>query len=77
MAKKIYLETGGWFLEAYSVMTNSIAKWTNSIAKVTNSFANGMNSIAKTCNCLRSNLKATLTGLHVHAMTFMIVINYS
>jgi len=64
LAKKIHPETGGWFLEAYSVMTNfrakatnsiakgtnSIANWTNSIAKVTNSFANGTNSIAKTCN---------------------------
>jgi len=64
MAKKIHPKTGGWFLEAYSVMTNfcakatnsiaqgtnSIAKWTNSIVKVTNSFANGTNSIAKTCN---------------------------
>ena len=63
-AKKIHPETGGWLLEAYSVMTNfrakatnsiakgtnSIAKWTNSIVKVTNSFSNGMNSIAKTCN---------------------------
>ena len=53
--------TVGWFLEAYSVMTNfrakatnsiakgmnSIANWTNSIAKVMNSFANGMNSIVK------------------------------
>ena len=65
-AKKIYPEMGGWFLEAYLVMTNfhakatnSIAKWTNSIAKVRNSFANGtnsiakaMNSIAKICNCI-------------------------
>jgi len=33
LAKKIHPETGGWFLEAYSVMTNSIAKATNSIAK--------------------------------------------
>ena len=63
-AKKIHPETGGWFLEAYSVMTNfrakvtnsiakgtnSIAKWTNSIAKVTNSIAKWTNSIAKTCN---------------------------
>ena len=53
-AKKIHPETGGWFLEAYSVMTNfrakatnSIVKGMNSIAKVTNSFANGTNSIAK------------------------------
>jgi len=51
-AKKIHPETGGWFLEAYSVMTNIRAKVTNSIAKRTNSFANGMNSIAKTCNRL-------------------------
>ena len=56
-AKKIHPETGGWFLEAYSVMTNfrakatnSIVKWTNSIAKVTNSIAKVTNSIAKTCN---------------------------
>ena len=63
-AKKIHPETGGWFLEAYSVMTNfhakatnsnakatnSIAKWTNSIAKVMNSIAKATNSIAKTCN---------------------------
>ena len=41
--KKIHPETGGWFLEAYSVMTNFCAN-------VMNSFANGMNSIAKTCN---------------------------
>ena len=44
MAKKIYTENGGWFLEAYSVMTNFSAKATNSIAKVMNSFANGTNS---------------------------------
>ena len=56
-AKKIHPEAGGWFLGAYSVMTNfrakamnSVAKWTNSIAKVTNSFANGTNSIAKPCS---------------------------
>jgi len=41
-AKKIHPETGGWFLEAYSVMT--IFR-----AKAINSFANGTNSIAKTC----------------------------
>jgi len=59
MAKKIHPEMGGWFLEAYSVMTNfrakatnSIAKGTNSIAKVTNSFANGTNSIAKATNSI-------------------------
>jgi len=65
-AKKIHPETGGWFPEAYSIMTNfrakatnsiakgtnSIAKWMNSIAKVTNSFANGTNSIAKTTNSI-------------------------
>ena len=65
-AKKIHPGTGGWFLEAYSVMMNfrakvtnsiakgmnSIAKWTNSIAKVTNSFANGTNSIAKVTNSI-------------------------
>ena len=57
MVKKIHPETGGWFLEAYSVMinfrakaTNSIANGTNSIAKLTNSFANGTNSIAKATN---------------------------
>ena len=48
-AEKIYPAMGGWFLEAYSVMTNFHAKGTNSIAKVTNSLANGTNSIAKTC----------------------------
>ena len=53
--KKIHPETGGWFLEAYSVMTNfrnSIAKEMNSIAKVMNSFANGTNSIAKVTNSI-------------------------
>jgi len=35
-AKKIHPETGGWFLEAYSVMTNFRAKATNSIAKTCN-----------------------------------------
>ena len=39
--KKIYPGTGGWFLEAYSVMTNFHAKATNSIFK-------GMNLIART-----------------------------
>jgi len=29
LAKKIHPETGGWFLEAYSVMTNFRAKATN------------------------------------------------
>ena len=51
-AKKIHPETGGWFLEAYSVMTNFRAKATDSIAKVTNSFANGTNSIAKVTNSI-------------------------
>jgi len=58
-AKKIHPETGGWFLEAYSVMTNfcakatnSIAQGMNSIAKWTNSFANGTNSIAKATNSI-------------------------
>jgi len=58
-AKKIHPEMGGWFLEAYSVMTNfhakamnSKAKWANSIAKVMNSFANGTNSIAKATNSI-------------------------
>jgi len=57
MAKKKYPGTGGWFLEAYSVMTifcdkatNLIAKRMNSIAKVTNSVSKTTNSIAKTCN---------------------------
>ena len=56
-AKKIHPETGGWFLEAYSVITNFhakvtdlIAKGTNSIAKWTNSIAKATNSIAKTCS---------------------------
>jgi len=54
----------GWFLEAYSIMTNfrakatnsiakgmnSLAKWMNSIPKVTNLFANGTNLIAKVTN---------------------------
>ena len=64
MVKKIHPETGGWFLEAYSIMTNfrakvtnSIAKWTNSIAKVTNSFANGTNSIAKATNSIAKTCK--------------------
>ena len=70
-AKKIHPKTGGWFLEAYSVMTNfrakatnsiakgtnSIAKCTNSIAKVTNSFANGTNSIAKATNSIANTCK--------------------
>jgi len=69
-AKRIHPETGGWFLEAYSVMTNfrakatnpiaqgtnSIAKWTNSIAKVTNSFADGTNSIAKATNSIAKTI---------------------
>jgi len=64
--KKIRPETGGWFLEAYSVMTNfrveetnsiaqgmnSIAKLTNSIAKVTNSFAKRTNSITIATNSI-------------------------
>ena len=57
MVKKIHPETGGWFLEASSVMTNfhakatnSIAQGTNSIAKWTNSIAKATNSIAKTSN---------------------------
>jgi len=56
-AKKIHPETGGWFLEAYSVMTNFRAKVTNSIAKVTNSFANGTNSIAKATNSIAKTCK--------------------
>jgi len=31
--KKIYPETGGWFREAYSVMTNFYAKVMNSIKR--------------------------------------------
>ena len=50
MVKKIHPETGGWFLEAYLVMTNFRAKVTNSIAKGTNSIAKWMNSIAKVTN---------------------------
>jgi len=49
MAKKIYPETGGWFLEGYLVMTNFHAKVTNSIAKWLNPIAQVTNSIAKTC----------------------------
>ena len=56
-AKKIHPETGGWFLEAYSVMMNFRAKVKNSIAKVTNSFANKTNSIAKSCKILQYNTK--------------------
>jgi len=56
-AKKIHPETGGWFLEAYSVMTNFRSKATNSIAKVTNSFANGTNSIAKATNSIAKTCK--------------------
>ena len=70
-AKKIHPETGGWFLEAHSVMTNfrakvtnSIAKWTNSIAKMTNSFANGTNSIAKATNSIAK------TCNHIHLLEF-------
>jgi len=55
--KKIYPEMGGWFLEAYSAMTNFRAKVTNSIAKVTNSFANGMNSVAKVTNSIAKTCK--------------------
>jgi len=40
MAKMIYLEMDGWFIEAYLFMTNFCAKVMNSIAK-------GMKSIAK------------------------------
>jgi len=50
MAKKIYQETGGWFLEAYSVMTNFHAKGTNSFANRMNSIAKAINSIAKACS---------------------------
>ena len=71
-AKKIHPETGGWFLEAYSVMMNfrakvtnsiaqvmnSIAKWTNSIAKVTNT--NGTNSIAKATNSIAKTCTTVL-----------------
>jgi len=56
-AKKIRPETGGWFLEAYSVMTNFHAKGMNSLAKVMNSFANGTNSIAKAMNSIAKTCK--------------------
>ena len=52
MAKKIHPVTGGCFLEAYSAMTNFLAKATNSIAKGTNSIANWTNSIAKATNSI-------------------------
>ena len=48
--KKIHPETGGWFLESSSVITNFRAKAMNSIAQGTNSIAKWTNSIAKTCN---------------------------
>jgi len=78
MAKKIHPETGGWFFEAYSVMTNfrakvtnsiakgtnSIAKWMDSIAKVTNSFANGTNSIAKATNSIAKTCTYSLCLAH-------------
>jgi len=54
-AKKIHPETGGWFLEAYLVMTNFRAKVTNSIAKGTNSKAKWTNSIAKVTNSIAKN----------------------
>ena len=59
-AKKIRPETGGWFLEAYSVMTNFRAKVTNSIAKGTNSKAKWTNSIAKVTNSIA---KTCIMGL--------------
>ena len=75
--KKIHPETGGWFLEASSVMTNfrakatnsiaegtnSIAKWTNLIAKVTNSIANGTNST----DCKSDANSIAKTCIIVHA----------
>jgi len=77
-AKKIHPEMGGWFLEAYSVMTNfrtkvtnsiakgtnSIAKWTNSIVKVTNSFAKGTDSIAKVTNSIAKTCNRAAYTLH-------------
>ena len=59
MAKKIYPETGGWFLEASSVMTNFRAKVTNSIAQGTNSIAKWTNSIAKATNLIAKTCKST------------------
>ena len=76
--KKIYPETGGWFLEAYLVMTNfyakatnSIAKWTNSIAKVTNSFANTCNMIARGEGpAMGSTTVATFSYAHDESLLF-------
>ena len=67
LVKKIHPETGGWFLEVYSVMTNFRAKATNSIAKVTNSFANGTNSIAKATNSIAKTCNAPINVMpHYH-----------
>ena len=62
MAKKIYPEMGGWFIEAYSVITNFCAKATNSIAKATNSIAKGMNSKAKWTNSIDKVTNYLQTG---------------
>ena len=75
-AKKIHPETGGWFLEAYSVMTNfcakatnSIAQGTNSIAKVTNSIAKVMNSIAKGTNSIAKAMNSIAKTCSMHYTT--------
>jgi len=84
MVKKIHPETGGWFLEASSVMTNfrakamnsiakatnSIAKWMNSIAKVTNSFANRTNSIAKATNSIANGTNSIAKATNSIAKTY-------
>ena len=83
-AKKIHPETGGWFLEAYSVMMNfrakvtisiakginSIAKWTNSIAKVTNSFANWTNSIAKATNSIAKTCNIAYSTVRITVLQY-------
>ena len=61
-AKKIYPETGGWFLE---VMTNFRAKAKNSIAKATNLFTNRMNSIAKATNSIAKTCTILLKILYI------------
>ena len=53
MAKKIHSETAGWFLEAYSVMTNFRAKAMNSIAKGFNSQVDEFNSQSDEFICQR------------------------
>jgi len=61
-AKKIHPGMGGWFLEAYSVMTNFRAKAMNSIAKGMNSIAKGMNSIAKGMNSIAKVTNSFVNG---------------